>query len=41
VNESDPEYDPLIEFLPEITSPGAEVMLPAESNNHPFPRAAI
>src|SRR5579872_71771 len=39
--ESVPENEPFMEFLPEITSLGAEVILPAESKSHPFPRTAI
>jgi hypothetical protein len=29
VDESPPEYDPLIEFRPEMTSVGSDVRLPA------------
>ena len=29
-----------MELLPEITSPGAEVMLPPQSSSQPFPSAA-
>jgi hypothetical protein len=39
-SESGPEYEPLMEFLPEITSAGVEVILPAASRSHPFPRTA-
>jgi hypothetical protein len=41
IPESGPENEPFMEFLPEITSAGAEVILPTESRNQPFPEDAI